>query len=159
MADPAQLQRSAYLMFFQQLGVAEAAITAENFAYLEGLWRQWSPGWAIDAEALATLKAQFAQPGVPTATLPYYRQAFETATPIAQAGAALFAAPLALPTLGLYGAQDGCIAADVFERAMRAEDFPGGLSLQRLEACGHFLHLEDPLAVNQALIAFFRRHA
>jgi pimeloyl-ACP methyl ester carboxylesterase len=157
MADPAQLQRMAYIMFFQQVGVAEAAIAANDFAYLRELWRQWSPGWAMSSQALDTLTQQFSQDGVPAATLAYYRQALDTTSEIAQAGTALFNMPIRVPTLGLYGAQDGCIAAEVFERAMRAEDFPAGLSVQRVADAGHFLHQEAPSAVNRHLINFLQQ--
>ncbi len=158
MSDPAQLQRSAYIMFFQQVGVAEAAIAANDFAYLQDLWRQWSPGWDIDREALAALKRQFSQDGVPAATLTYYRQALESTSTIAQAGAALFSAAIRVPTLGMYGSHDGCISADVFEASMRSEDFPAGLSLQRVNGCGHFLHQEQPEVVNRSLVDFLGRH-
>ena len=158
MSDPAQLQRSAYILHFQQVGVAEAAIAADDFAYLEDLWRQWSPGWDIDREALTALKQQFGQGGVLVAALTYYRQALETTSAMAQAGAALFSAPIRVPTLGMYGSHDGCIAADVFERSMRCEDFSSGLSLQRVTGSGHFLHQEQHEVVNRLLIDFLRQH-
>lgn len=158
LADPAQLQRSAYLMFFQQAGVAEEALAANDWAYLESLWREWSPGWDPDPATLRALRAQFAQPGVLQAALGYYRQALDTGSPAAQAGAALLAVPTAVPTLGLYGAQDGCIGSDVFERSMRAADFEAGLSLLRVEGAGHFLHQEQPHAVNERLLAFLATH-
>lgn len=158
MSDTAQLQRSAYILFFQQVGVAEEAIAANDFAYLEDLWRQWSPGWDIDRDALAALKHQFGQDGVVAATLTYYRQALEANSAVAQAGAALFSAPIGVPTLGMYGSHDGCIAADVYERSMHPEDFSAGLSLQRITGSGHFLHQEQYETVNRSLIDFLRQH-
>jgi pimeloyl-ACP methyl ester carboxylesterase len=154
MSDPAQPRRSAHILFFQQVGVAEAAIAANDFAYLEDLWRQWSPGWAIDGDALAALKEQFGQDGVPAATPTCYRQALETTSLIAQAGAALLSTPIRVPTLAVYGSHDGCTAADVFGRSMRTEDFPAGLSLQRADGSRHFLHQEQHEVVNQTLIGF-----
>jgi pimeloyl-ACP methyl ester carboxylesterase len=37
---------------------------------------------------------------------------------------------------------------------MRTEDFPAGLSLQRINESGHFLHQEQHEAVNCSLIDF-----
>ncbi|MCE2913432.1 MAG: alpha/beta fold hydrolase [Pseudomonadota bacterium] len=156
-ADTAQLQRSGYILFFQQEGVAERAVAADDWAYLERLWREGSPGWEPGPGALAALRRQFARPGVLPATLSYYRQALDTATPAAQAGAALLAVPTPVPTLGIHGARDGCIGADVFERSMRAADFAAGLALLRVEGTGHFVYQEQPDAVNERVIAFLVR--
>lgn len=158
LADPAQLQRSAYILFFQQVGVAEQAVAANDWAYLDKLWREWSPGWQPDPAGLLALRAQFAQPGVLPAALGYYRQALDTGSLAAQAGAALLAAPTAVPTLGIYGALDGCIGCDVFERSMRDADFEAGLSLLRVEGAGHFVHQEQPQTVNERLLAFLAGH-
>jgi pimeloyl-ACP methyl ester carboxylesterase len=159
MSDPSQLERSAYIMFFQQVGAAETAIAANNFAYLEELWRQWSPGWDLDPESLAAMKAQYRQENVLTSSLTYYRQALDTTSSIAQAGTQLFSVLTEVPTLGLYGVNDGCIASNVFEKSMRAEDFPGGLTLQLINDSGHFLHQEQYKVVNDSLIRFLSQWA
>ncbi len=157
MADPAQQARSDYIMAFQSPD-AEAMITAGDFAYLEALWRRWSPGWAIPPDALVELRARFAQPGVPAAALAWYRQAFDAVSPAGQASTALLAGPFAVPTLGIAGEDDGCIAADVFAAAMQASDFPAGLDVQRIAGAGHFVHREAPGVVNDLLIDWLARY-
>ena len=158
LADAQQLQRSGYILFFQQGIVAEQAVAADDWAYLERLWRDWSPGWEPDPAGLAALRAQFAQPGVLQAAMDYYRQALDTGAPAAQAGAALLAVPTPVPTLGIHGAHDGCIGADVFARSMRAADFESGLALLRVEGAGHFVHQEQPQVVNERLVDFLGAH-
>jgi pimeloyl-ACP methyl ester carboxylesterase len=154
--DAAQLERSAYVMFFQQVGEAEAAIAAADWRYVEQLWLRWSPGWSTNHTSLSAAKAALARPGALAAALAYYRQAMDVVSERALAGQALLQAPTSVPTLGLYGADDGCIGADIFERAMRKEDFSAGLRLQRIGGAGHFLHQEQPQAVNAALLAHLR---
>lgn len=155
--DPAQQARSAYILAFQSPD-AEAMILADDAAYLEQLWRGWSPGWDLPEPALAEMRAAFAVPGVATATLGYYRQAFDAASPAGIATQAAIAGPFEVPTLGLCGAEDGCISADVFQGAMRPEDFPSGLKVDRIAGAGHFLHREAPERVNAAIIDWLRQH-
>ncbi|MCC7360318.1 MAG: alpha/beta fold hydrolase [Anaerolineales bacterium] len=72
LTNPAQQRRSWY-MFFMQLPFAEAAIAHNDFAFLERLWQDWSPGWRYPPDALQAVKDTFRQPGVLTAALNYYR--------------------------------------------------------------------------------------
>lgn len=155
--DPAQQARSAYILAFQSPGFEEQII-ADDCAYLEALWRAWSPGWEIPAKLLADMKAAFRQPGVAHAALEYYRQAFDAASPAAQETAALFSRPIGVPTLGICGAEDQCITQDVFLGAMRGSDFPGGLETRSIAGAGHFCHAEAPDAVNALLLDWFARH-
>lgn len=150
--DAAQQARSDYILAFQDAG-AEAMVVADDFAYLEALWRRWSPGWQTPPAALARLRQRFAQPGVLSATLNWYRQAFDTTSEAALATAALLGTVLAMPVLGVTGDDDGCIAADLFTAAMQPPDFPGGLRVERIAGAGHFVHREaaerfNPLLVN-----------
>jgi len=156
-ANAQQQARSAYILAFQTPGF-EAQILAEDCAYLEALWRAWSPGWDIPAALLGAMKATFREPGVAQAALAYYRQAFDTVSPAALETAALFTKPITVPTLGLCGADDQCIAQDVFMGAMRESDFPGGLETRAIPGAGHFCHAEAPDAVNAALLDWFARH-
>ena len=156
-SNAAQAARSAYILAFQTPGF-EAQIIADDCAYLEALWKAWSPGWDIPEELLAGMKAAFHQPGVARAALEYYRQAFDTISPAAQETAALFSRPITVPTLGICGADDQCITQDVFLGAMRESDFPVGLETRSIVAAGHFCHAEAPVAVNALLLEWFARH-
>ena len=153
---PAQQARSAYILEFMS-PEADAMIVADNCAYLENLWRKWSPGWSFAEGDIGPMRRAMQQPGVATAALSYYRQAFDAVSDAAKASQALLAGPFAVPTLGLTGQDDGCISADVFEAAMRAADFLGSLHVEQITGAGHFLHREAPDQVNEQLICWMRR--
>lgn len=151
--NPAQLARSAYLLAVQDLAM-DAGILADGCAWLKARWRDWSPGWAPTADDVAELERCFGQPGVAGAALSWYRQALDGTSAAGAASQALLAGPFLVPTLGLVGADDGCIGADVFAGAMQPTDFPAGLTVETLAGAGHFLHREQPDAVTDRLRAW-----
>lgn len=150
-SSPDQQARYQYIIDFQTPDAAER-VAADYYAYLARLWQLWSPGWQIPASALAQMRKTLAEAGVLDAALAYYRQALDFASPAGQRAQQLLSGPFLPPTLGLYGADDGCILAETFVKAMRETDFPGGLEVRAIEDAGHFLHRERPEAVNAALL-------
>ncbi|WP_405970477.1 hypothetical protein OG496_09850 [Streptomyces sp. NBC_00988] len=47
-------QRRSWYMFFFQTALAEPAIARDDFAFIDRLWREWSPGYELpDAERSA----------------------------------------------------------------------------------------------------------
>lgn len=155
--NPEQQARSAYIMEFQADGF-EDSITAEDCAFLQSLWESWSPNWAIPPELLLAMKQTFGQSGVPRAALEYYRQAFDTSSPAALETRSLYTQPIMVPTMAICGNDDNCIPADLFVKAMQNEDFPNGLTIERVAGAGHFVHAEAPDAVNALLLGWFRSH-
>jgi len=156
--SPEQQERSTYIMEFQQPGF-ENRIVSDDCAYLEALWRSWSPGWSIPAPLLAAMKATFSKPHVARAALEYYRQAFDTTSPAALQSHALLAKPITVPTLGICGKKDACISADIFVNAMRPEDFPVKLCVEQIEGAGHFTHAEAPDVVNTMILDWINLHS
>ena len=47
---PSQIRNSWYTLFFQLRGLADRVVAARDFAFVEKLWRDWSPGWRWDPE-------------------------------------------------------------------------------------------------------------
>ena len=156
--DWGQLRRSWYMFFFQWRGVSDRRIERNDWRFLENRWRDWSPGWHASSGDMNALKAIFREPGVKGAALGYYRAAFDQKAPRYAEGAALFAKPIAAPTLGLCGARDGCISADVFERSMLPAMFTGPVTVKRIADAGHFLQLERPGEVNREILSFLAQH-
>jgi pimeloyl-ACP methyl ester carboxylesterase len=144
------------MFFFQWKGVSDRRVERNDWRFLENRWRSWSPGWTPPADDIANLKAAFAQSGVKQAALGYYRAAFNQKAPRYAEGAALFAKPIAAPTLGLCGERDGCIGADVFVKSMLPAMFASEVTIKRIPNAGHFLHLEQPAAVNGAILTFLK---
>lgn len=153
-----QLRRSWYMFFFQWRGVSDRRVERRDWAFLENRWRDWSPGWIPSPGDIDAMKSTFRERGVKAAALGYYRAAFDQKAPRYAEGAALFAKPISAPTLGLCGERDGCISADVFEKAMLPAMFTGEVSVKRISGAGHFLHLERSHEVNGEIVAFLKRH-
>lgn len=150
----AQQRRSWYMAFFQHR-LAEAALAHDDFAMIEHLWRDWSPGWTPPTDALAEVKETFRRPGTLDAALAYYRASIGPVLDAPEQLEAMFGGlslPIPVPALHLHGRGDGCIGPEV-TGGMGAY-FPAGLRLEILPACGHFLHRERPEAVNALLCDF-----
>lgn len=150
---PGQLLNSWYMFFFQLRGLADYVLERRDWAFLEWLWRNWSPGWELPQDELAAVKATFGQPGVKTAALSYYRAMLslreweDTRSTLQQ-----FEAKIRVPTLALTGARDGCMDTRLHDDLMVPTDFPAGLTVVRMEGAGHFLHQEYAPEVNRLLL-------
>ena len=154
---PSQLRNSWYMFFFQLRGLADFVVEARDWALIEKLWRDWSPGWTPPPEEMAHLKRCLEQPGVKRAALGYYRAMVGRSTPASKRTLELFRSPIRVPTLALTGARDGCIDTRLYDYTMKEEDFPAGLEVVRVEGAGHFLHQETPDAVNTLLLDWLHR--
>lgn len=148
----AQLRRSWYTFFFQT-PFAELALPLDGYAFIDGLWADWSPGYdaAWDVERV---KASIGTPERTLAAIGYYRAVYGT-TPhdpdLAEEQAAAFA-PVPVPTLYLHGQDDGCFAADAVGRPL--EYLAEGSEMVTVEGAGHFCHLERPDVVNAHILRF-----
>jgi pimeloyl-ACP methyl ester carboxylesterase len=155
-SNPEQQRRSWYIFFFQQ-ALAEAAIAHDDFAFLDRIWQDWSPGWKYPPEELAAVKDTFRRPGVLEATLGYYRSLFNPGLhdpKLASVQASLFTVPIGVPTLYFHGARDGCIGVEL-AREMDGM-FAAGLRKVILQGAGHFIHQELPDKVNEEVLAFLK---
>ncbi len=150
-ANPEQQRRSWYMFFFQ-LPFASAAVAHQDFAFIERLWRDWSPGYQAPPAEMQALKETLGKEGVLTAALYYYRDTFQT--PVLNDELVEFshraAAKIKAPCLYLHGTDDGCIGWEVAE-AM-ADGFEGELVKEQIAGVGHFLHLEQPESINARVV-------
>jgi pimeloyl-ACP methyl ester carboxylesterase len=154
--SPAQQRRSWYMFFFQH-ALADAALAHDDFALIDRLVEEWSPGWAWPAEDREATKASFRRAGTVGAALGYYRATMGPAFAdpvVLEASAAAMSAPLAMPGLVLHGERDGCIGAELV--APMREYFPRGLRVEIVPGAGHFVHQERPDAVNRIVLDFLR---
>ena len=154
MTSYAQIRRSFYVWFFQ-LPVAEAAVAADDFAFIRSLWHDWSPGYDLDDGEWEALRDTFAAPGVLEAAIAYYRHTFNPAFQRAELDALqqqIFLAPIEVPTMIVHGEDDGCLGVEFLD-GMEAS-FPKGLEKVVVAGAGHFVHLEKPDEVARAVIRF-----
>ncbi len=149
---PKQLLLSWYMTFFQ-LPVAERAVVAKDWGLMKRLWSAWSPGYTMSEDEWLELRSTLAKPGVLTAALSYYRQ---NATPPILLGLrsteAMDLIDVAVPTLMINGADDGCMDSKLIDHATKTSDFSAGHRRLEVPDAGHFVHLEAPEAVNVAII-------
>ncbi len=148
---PIQLRKSWYMMFFQLRGIADRVVAARDFAFIEKLWRDWSPGWRWDPADMAALKETFRAPGVVWSALAYYRATLNPLLAESRRVRELSEEPIRVPTLAITGATDGCMDTRLFDY-VDPKQFPAGFRMERIEGAGHFVHQEKPDAVNALIL-------
>lgn len=151
---PAQLGKSWYMFFFQLRGIADRVLARNDFAFIDKLWRDWSPGWQWPAPALERVKETFRQPGVAGAALGYYRSLFSLFAAPNRRAQMLIRQRVQVPVLVLQGSTDGCMDARLPQAAVNPKQFPAGIRLELVEHAGHFLHQEQPEQVSRLLLEF-----
>ena len=134
--DPEQRKRSEYMDFFRQVGTAEEALSANDFAALRNVWRESGP--AEIEEYLRVLR----QPGALTGALNWYRGGLtREREPIG---------PVSVPTLMIWGNRDQAIGRPGVTATPPLMDGP--YRLVELDA-GHWLIQEAEAAVLRETLA------
>jgi pimeloyl-ACP methyl ester carboxylesterase len=154
-ADYEQLKRFFYL-FFLKTPFAESVLAAEDMAFLDRLWQDWSPGY--DArENLHNVKLCLRNEGNLAAAIGYYRagepglgQSVADGAYAAEESALVSAPPQ--PTLYLHGDRDGCIGLALVKDAERHLALASRMEI--IADAGHFPHVEKPAAVNDRILAW-----
>ena len=150
----AQLKRSFYIWFVQQVGLAEGVVIGPGF--FESLWADWSPGYD-NTEDIAELRRYVNADNIADVIAPY-RASFNPALtdPTAETEAAASMQPPPVPTLYLHGAADGALGADLLTDV--AAHLPAaGSVFEIVEGVGHFLHLEQPHAISDRITRWLER--
>jgi pimeloyl-ACP methyl ester carboxylesterase len=149
-SDYGQLKRFFYLFLFRDpAGFADALVASDGMAFLDHLWREWSPGYRA-GEDVARVKESLREPANLAAAIGYYRPA-GTAGPYPDEERAV-GRQAPQPTLYLHGAADGCIGVDLARRAERLLA-PSSRTVV-IEDAGHFLQVEKPGLVNEHILGW-----
>ena len=147
---PRQLQRSAYMAFFQLPIVSDRVVKLRNYRFIERLWQAWSPGFDPGPDYFEELKLCL-RASMP-APLKYYR-AMASLKAVREIRAMFSAGPIVVPTMYLHGERDGCIGPEIAED--QEEHFSALFEVVKLADAGHFLQLERPAEVNAAILRWF----
>lgn len=144
---PRLLWKVRHFAALRRAGAAER-MRRDNLAYVDELWRRWSPAWTdVPASETAAVKAAFAEPGCLEAALGYYR-ALSARLP------ASHRLPITVPAVAFAGEHD-MIAPRAFEKARRC--FSGPYEVVQVPG-GHFLHREHPEHFTRELVRVLRDH-
>ncbi len=146
---PSQMRRSWYVFFFQLPRVPERVLLRGDLALVDRLWRDWSPGFALPAEARRRLHRCLAA-SLP-APIDYYR-----AIPRQLLALRVARGRIATPVLHLHGADDGCIEAAAAEHQGRF--MKGPFASELIARAGHFLQLERPDESSARTLRWLRAH-
>jgi pimeloyl-ACP methyl ester carboxylesterase len=147
-----QLRRSWYTFFFQS-PLAEIALPLDDYAFIDRLWSDWSPGYDASWD-VARAKEAIGTPERMLAAISYYRALYDGGLhdPALAGEQAAALAPTPRPTLYLHGEQDGCFTLDAIGDPLQF--LADGSELVTVPAAGHFLHLEQPGLVDDHILRF-----
>lgn len=138
-----QREKSWYMLFFRQTGLAEQQLMANNWE----LFRDWSRN-AVDIDRWIH---NLSRPGALTAALNWYRATGGTpATPASGPPPQVHC-----PTLGLWSDGDNYL----LEYAMRTsgDRIAGPFEYARVTGASHWMMVDKPAEINARLLAFLRK--
>jgi pimeloyl-ACP methyl ester carboxylesterase len=152
--SPKHAIRSFHWFLFQLPAIPEWLCRANDGAFLETLWKLWSPRYD-DRAHVAEVRRAMREPGALEASLAYYRAMFgaRNADPALAAVRERFDSPIRVPTLVLCGSRD--MRREMLEPQRRF--FAGEYAWATVDGAGHFLHREQPDEVNRRILGWLSR--
>ena len=150
-AQPEVIHYSFHVWFHQLTGLPEATIPANDFAYVDYLWRLWEPGFE-DPDHIAGVKRTLAHDGALSAALGYYRAMFDPAKmdPALDEVRAKFGNQIAVPTLAIFGDKDPLSVFDEAHRPFFSNEF----RIERPAHGQHFIHRSQPALINDLILSW-----
>ena len=152
LSNLAQIKRSWYMFFFQH-PFADFVVGANDLAYIDMLWADWSPGFDA-TEELELLKPSLRDPANLQAALGFYRATLGAGynDPALQSAQDMSSTIPLQPLLYIHGRTDGCMGSEVAEFA--AAELTSNARAHFVDGAGHFMHLEKPNEVNDIILSF-----
>lgn len=145
--------------WFLQMKVADVLLPADNFAYIDYLWKTWAaPGHQAARVDLDGVKTCLREPANQAAILSLYRSVANTERYGSEEWVAeqleVWGALPTQPTLYLHGPVNGVLPVSDAILADLAAALPKGSQVQLIDGAGHFTAVEKPNEVNARILAF-----
>ncbi|WP_055562279.1 alpha/beta fold hydrolase [Hymenobacter sp. AT01-02] len=144
---PRQLLKSWYIFFFQLPWLPERLFKRKGFRFGRGALRGTSRPGTFASDDLRQYVAAWSQPGAPTGMINWYRAAFRKAGQVGKAG------KITLPVRILWGRKDAFLEPVLAQ--LSAEQCEQ-VELTYVDHATHWLHQEEPDAVNSLLLRFLQ---
>ena len=152
-----QIKRSFYFWYFQMQRVCEQVISADDFAFIDRIWADWSPGYDA-SEDLPKVKECIREPEHFQAALGYYWGQFDPtrfgSPEWAAEQAAAWGKDITQPTLYLHGTQDGCHGVTQEQVSRIPQHCGPGSQSELIDGVGHFLMVQRPTDINKRIVDF-----
>lgn len=142
---PMQAVRSSYVLFFQLPRIPEIMLGVDDFARLRAMLRRSARDDAFEPDALDRCAKAWQRPGRFTAMLNYYRALRRTPRHLS--------ARVQASTLILWGGRDRFLGRHMAEESLTWCD---EARLEVVEDATHWLHLEEPDRVSNAIIGHLK---
>jgi pimeloyl-ACP methyl ester carboxylesterase len=151
---PQTIARVFHFWFFQMKDVPEIAVANDDFAFIDFLWKTWSPE-LDDAAHVREVKDALAAPGALPAALGYYRAMFDASKqdPATADVRAAIGTPIKTPVLTIIGTRD----LGLGDPEELGRPFAGEFKLENLDGAGHFVHRERPDVVGKLVVDWLAR--
>ncbi|ALD21642.1 alpha/beta fold hydrolase [Hymenobacter sp. DG25A] len=142
---PRQLVKSWYIFFFQLPWLPEKLFRRHQYRFGRRALRGTSRPGTFTTEDLHRYVAAWSRPGALTGMINWYRAAFRKPGRIGRVGR------IRIPVHILWGRRDAFLEPVLAERSL---EWWGNGQLTYFEQATHWLHQEEPAAVNKLLLAF-----
>lgn len=146
--------RARHVIFFQFGSLSESLTRRNNFAYIETLYRRWSPNWRVPENHLQQVKEAFADPNRLKAALGYYKSFMKTQAD--KSKMEIILRRTSVPALTFGGTADGALDIAEFDHAQKG--FTGYYEFIPVKGAGHFIHQEASQLFTEKLLAFLARN-
>lgn len=145
-----QARRSWYIFLFQLPWLPEWMISRNDFARLWASMAKTTtnPGRFTDEDRTRYLEA-WREPGTPSAMLSYYRASLRGGRPHPKVR------KVQAPVRMIWGTADHALGEEMIEPSRR---FAEQLDVLRLEGISHWVNVDAPEEVNEALLAWLAQH-
>ncbi len=148
----AQTKKSWYVWYFQLPGFPEKKLPQNNFAFIDRLYKKWSPDWEFSQDQLTEIKKALKAEGGVKAALAYYRSMIRGVT---REQWQVMSQQTTVPTLLVAGESDGALGMDQFKGISDA--FTNQFRFVSYPKVGHFPHCENTQCLTSDILEFINQ--